>query len=65
MRNVIQKLHQIVPKEEEYRIADANPCVPIIMGDFTNWKPKPMLEITAFTESLDEQYDADYIISIM
>ena len=65
MRKVIEELHEVTSKEEEDKVAHDNPTSPIIMGDFTNWKPKPMLEITAFTESLDEQYDADYIISIM
>ena len=62
---MIDELHAVTSKEEEDKVAHENPTAPIIMGDFTNWKPKPMHEITAFTESLDEQYDVDYIISIM
>ena len=52
MRNVIDELHKVTPKEEEDRVAEENPRVPIVMGDFTNWKPKPFFEITEYSEIL-------------
>ena len=62
MRDVINQLHQITSKEEEDRIADANPRVPIIMGDFTNWKPRPFVEICDYAESMQEQFDPEKVI---
>ena len=52
MRNVIDELHKVTSKEEEDRVAEENPRVPIVMGDFTNWKPKPFFEITEYSEIL-------------
>ena len=65
MRDVITELHKVTSKEEEDRVADANPRVPIVMGDFTNWKPKPLFEITDYQETLFEQFDMEYIIRQM
>ena len=54
MRDVITELHKVTSKEEEDHVAESNPRVPIIMGDFTNWKPKPLFEITEYSETLFE-----------
>ena len=35
------------------------------MGDFTNWKPKPLFEIIDYTESLEPQFDKHYVINMM
>lgn len=38
MREVITELHKTVcPLELENKVAEENPTVPVIMGDFTNW----------------------------
>ena len=52
IRSAIKKLHQMVSKEEEDKVAEQNPKVPIIMGDFTNWRPKPFLDVMDYVESL-------------
>ena len=45
-------MRSVVSKEEEDRVADANPRVPIIMGDFTNWRPKPFMDVVDYCEKL-------------
>ena len=65
MRAVVEELHKVTSKEEEDKVAELNPRVPIVMGDFTNWKPKPFLEITEYQEILQEQFDQEHIIRQM
>ena len=65
MRKVVDELHKVTSKEEEDRVADENPRVPIVMGDFTNWKPKPFFEITEYSEILFEQFDIEHVIRQM
>lgn len=45
-------MRNVVDKEEEDRVAAANPRVPIIMGDFTNWKPMPFHDVHDYCEKL-------------
>ena len=42
LRAVIKKLREFVPIEKEIEAVEAYPGLPIIMGDFTNWEPRPM-----------------------
>jgi hypothetical protein len=35
-------------------MAEENPGKPIVIGDFTNWKPKPMLSLIEFQEAICE-----------
>ena len=65
MRAVVEELHKVTSKEEEDKVAELNPRVPIVMGDFTNWKPKPFFEITEYQEILQEQFDQEHIIRQM
>jgi len=65
MRRVVNRLHKVTSKEVEDGVADANPRVPIIMGDFTDWKPRPLFEVTDYSESLVEQFDIEFIIRQM
>ena len=51
MRAIVDKMHELTSLEEEEQVASANPRVPIIMGDFTNWKPKPMYDVVDYCES--------------
>ena len=46
-------------------MARENPRVPIVMGDFTNWKPKPFFDIVDYCEALHPQYEQAAIISRM
>ena len=52
MRNIMEQLHSVASKEKEDQIASENPRSPIIMGDFTNWQPKPFKEIVEWQESI-------------
>ena len=45
MNQIMEEIYKITPKEEEDKVVAENPEVPIIYGDFTNWEPKPLLEI--------------------
>ena len=65
MRRVMAELHKVRSREIEDKIAADNPRVPLIMGDFTNWKPKPMNDVIDYCEKIIEQYDEDFIISRM
>lgn len=50
MRVVIDKMRKVVDKDEEDKVAEANPRVPIIMGDITNWKPLPLIDVIDYCE---------------
>ena len=52
MRLAIEKMHEVVDRDEEDRVAEANPRVPIIMGSITNWKPVPFLDVIDYCEQL-------------
>ena len=65
IRSAIKRLHQMVSKEEEDKVADQNPKVPIIMGDFTNWQPKPFYDIVDYFEAMYPQFDKEQIIQKM
>jgi len=52
MREAMSRLHATVNIDEEDSVARANPNVPIIMGDFTNWRPKPCIDIVNYSETL-------------
>ena len=45
-------MHEVVDRDEEDRVAEANPRVPIIMGSITNWKPVPFLDVIDYCEQL-------------
>ena len=51
LRKVVAKLHQVRSKEEEDELAIANPRSPIIMGDFTNWRPKTFKDLIDYSEN--------------
>ena len=63
MRQVVEKLHELVGREEEDKLAEENPRTPIIMGDFTNWRPKLFTEIIDYSESFIEQFDEESVIA--
>ena len=52
MRIAIGKMHEVVDMQEEAKVVAANPRVPIIMGDFTNWKPVPCIDVFEYCEEL-------------
>ena len=62
LRTIIGKLHEVRSKEEEDRVASENPHSPIIMGDFTNWKPKTFIDLIDYSEASLEQTDDDRIL---
>jgi hypothetical protein len=51
MLRVMDEIYtQVCPKQIEDEVALRNPNNPLIYGDFTNWQPVPMVEITRFAE---------------
>ena len=59
---MVKKLHQMTSLEEEERVASLNPRVPIVMGDFTEWKPRPFTDIIDYMETTMPQFDQDAIV---
>jgi hypothetical protein len=50
------------PVSQENEVAAKYPNSPLIFGDFTNWWPLPMIEITEFQENLLPQLDRSEIL---
>jgi len=51
MRKLMDELYrQVCPKSTEDSVAAKHPLSPLIYGDFTNWQPVPMTEVTQFAE---------------
>jgi hypothetical protein len=50
------------PVSIENEVAAKHPNSPLIFGDFTNWWPLPMTEITEFQENLLPQLDREEIL---
>lgn len=53
---------EVCPKEVEAAMAAKHPNVPLIFGDFTNWQPIPMIEITDFQERFLKQCNPEEIL---
>ena len=63
MKKVMQAVYdEVSPKEVEDAVAAKYPNVPLIFGDFTNWQPLPMIEITDFQERFLKQYNPNDIL---
>jgi hypothetical protein len=45
-------MREFCPQELEDKMVADNPNIPIILGDFTNWQPKPMLTMETYCEAL-------------
>jgi len=66
MEKILSALHSnVCSKQEEDEVAAKYPNRPLIYGDFTNWKPVPMVEITELSEMFMNQLDPMVIIDKM
>ena len=65
MKQILDELYKITPKELEDKVVEENPEVPIIFGDFTNWEPKPLIEICNLQEKFQSQYSDDHVFDLM
>ena len=62
LRAVMDKFHEVRSLENEDQIALSHPRSPLVMGDFTNWKPIPLIDVLDYTEGISEQFDCDRVI---
>ena len=47
MRSIVKDMHlQVCPQQVEDEVVSKHPNSPLIFGEFTNWQPFPMTEIT-------------------
>jgi len=55
-------MRQFCPQAVEDKVVLENPNVPVILGDFTNWQPKPMLSIVEFCQAIHLQTSDEQVM---
>ena len=50
MELILSELRKLTPKEVEDETVAKYPDKPIIWGDFTNWEPKPFVDVCELAE---------------
>ena len=47
---ILTELRKLSSKELEDKLVEDHPNMPIIFGDFTNWEPKPFMDVCDLAE---------------
>ena len=56
MELILTELRKLTPKEAEDKLVEEYPNMPIIFGDFTNWEPKPFMDVCELSEKFCPQF---------
>ena len=65
MKLILTELYKHTPKEAEDELAAKYPNAPIIYGDFTNWEPKPLMDVCELAEKFHPQFTEEKIFQSM
>ena len=65
MDMILTELRKLTPKEVEDEVVAKHPNAPLIYGDFTNWEPKPFLDVCELSEKFCPQFTQEAVFRKM